>query len=74
VLPDLQVLSGEQVRYVRAALDALPILQRIAIELAYHEGLTHSEIAERLEQPPGTVKTRIRLALGKWRGVLAGVV
>ena len=74
VPPDLQVLSEEQVRHVRVALDALPALQRMAIELAYYEGLTNREIAERLEQPLGTVKTRIRLALGKLRDVLAGVV
>ena len=70
-LPDLQMLSAEQVGRVRTALDALPVLQRVAIELAYYEGLTHVEIAERLEQPLGTVKTRIRLALGKLRDTLA---
>jgi len=71
---DLQLLSAEQVGQVRAALEALPVLQRVAIELAYYEGLTHIEIAARLEQPLGTVKTRIRLALGKLRDVLAGAV
>ena len=71
---DMQLLSAEQVGQIRAALEALPVLQRAAIELAYYEGLTHMEIAERLEQPLGTVKTRIRLALGKLRDVLAGVV
>jgi RNA polymerase sigma-70 factor (ECF subfamily) len=69
---DLQLLSAEQVARVRAALDALPLLQRMAIELAYYEGLTHAEIAERLEQPLGTVKTRIRLAMMKLREALAG--
>jgi RNA polymerase sigma-70 factor (ECF subfamily) len=67
---DLQLLSAEQVARVRAALDALPLLQRLAIELAYYEGLTHTEIAERLEQPLGTVKTRIRLAMTKLREAL----
>jgi RNA polymerase sigma-70 factor (ECF subfamily) len=73
-LPDLQVLTGEQIARVRAALEALPVLQRIAIELAYYEGLTHVEIAARLEQPLGTVKTRIRLALMKLRDALAGTI
>jgi RNA polymerase sigma-70 factor, ECF subfamily len=64
------MLDEEQARIVRRALGELPLLQRIAIELAYYEGLSHSEIAERLEQPLGTVKTRIRLGLLKLRDVL----
>jgi len=71
---DEQVLSAEQIARVRAALGDLPVLQRVAIELAYYEGLTHAEIAARLEQPLGTVKTRIRLALLKLRDGLAGTV
>jgi len=73
-LVDAQVLSAEQIDRLRAALDELPVLQRAAIELAYFEGFTHAKIAERLEQPLGTVKTRIRLALIKLRDVLAGTV
>lgn len=69
-LQDLQLLSAEQVSAMKLALDALPALQRIALELAYFEGLTHMEIAERLEQPLGTVKTRIRQALIKLRDSL----
>jgi RNA polymerase sigma-70 factor (ECF subfamily) len=68
--PDTQLLSSEQVRVVRAALAELPRLQRVALELAYYEGLTHSEIAEQLEQPLGTVKTRIRQALLKLRDAM----
>jgi RNA polymerase sigma-70 factor (ECF subfamily) len=71
---DSQVLSSEQMERVRAALNELPLLQRAAIELAYFEGLSHAEIAARLEQPLGTVKTRIRLAMVKLRDLLAGTV
>ena len=71
---DSQVISFEQISRVRTALDELPMLQKVAIELAYFEGFTHAEIAARLEQPLGTVKTRIRLALMKLREVLAGTL
>jgi RNA polymerase sigma-70 factor (ECF subfamily) len=64
---DVQLLSDEQVARLRSALGELPALQRIALELAYYEGLTHAEIADRLEQPLGTVKTRIRQAMIKLR-------
>jgi RNA polymerase sigma-70 factor (ECF subfamily) len=63
---------------VREALDALPHGQQRALELAHFSGLTHTEISERLGLPPGTVKGRIRLGLGKLRndtklrGVAAG--
>lgn len=55
---------------VRDALKTLPAEQREVIELAYYGGLSHSEIALQLEQPLGTVKTRIRLAMMKLRDIL----
>jgi RNA polymerase sigma-70 factor (ECF subfamily) len=55
---------------VMSALAALPLEQRSAIELAYYEGLSHSEIAARLGDPLGTVKTRVRLGLAKLASVL----
>jgi RNA polymerase sigma-70 factor (ECF subfamily) len=52
---------------VREALDALPHFQQQVLELAHFSGLTHTEIAERLQLPPGTVKGRMRLGLKKLR-------
>ena len=64
---DLQLLSAEQVESLQGALNELPVAQRVALELAYYEGLTHAEIADRLSEPLGTVKTRIRQAVIKLR-------
>ncbi len=59
---------------LRASLRDLPPLQREVIALAYFGGLTHTEIASRLELPVGTVKGRMRLGLDRMRTRLAPVV
>lgn len=55
---------------VGTAMTSLPPAQQQAIELAYYEGLSHQEIAARLNQPLGTVKTRIKLGMSKLRETL----
>lgn len=55
---------------VGTAITNLPPAQQQAIELAYYEGLSHMEIAARLNQPLGTVKTRIKLGMSKLRDTL----
>jgi RNA polymerase sigma-70 factor (ECF subfamily) len=71
---DDQLFTAARAAVLRTAVDALPLLQRLAIELAFYEGLTHLEISEQLETPIGTVKTRIRQGLLKLRDRLAGAL
>jgi RNA polymerase sigma-70 factor, ECF subfamily len=65
--PEADTHLALQKERVRAAVATLPEEQKQALGLAYFGGYTHSEIAERLNLPLGTVKTRIRLALNKLR-------
>jgi RNA polymerase sigma-70 factor (ECF subfamily) len=67
---DTQAVQREGAREIRAALETLPEDQARVIELAYFGGFTHTEIAELIGAPVGTIKGRMRLGLEKMRGVL----
>ncbi|MDE2780489.1 MAG: sigma-70 family RNA polymerase sigma factor [Chloroflexota bacterium] len=67
VATDVAVERNLEAERVREALSKLPAAQQEVINLAYFNGLSQSEIAARLGQPLGTVKTRARLALQKLR-------
>lgn len=54
---------GRTAEKVRAVLKSMPAPQRSALEMAYFEGFSHSEIAEKTKEPLGTIKTRIRTGL-----------
>ncbi len=73
-LTDSEALRQEAAREVRGALRMLPADQLKVIELAYFAGLSHSEIAEALGMPLGTVKGRMRLGMEKIRSTLAEAV
>jgi RNA polymerase sigma-70 factor (ECF subfamily) len=62
-----EVQRRDEAAHVRTALDELPADQRQVIELAYFGGFSHSQIAEMLKLPAGTVKGRMRLGLTKLR-------
>ncbi len=68
--PGDQVWVAEQQRVVRQALTQIAPNQRMVLELAYFRGLSQSEIASKLDQPLGTVKTRMRLGLQNLRTLL----
>jgi RNA polymerase sigma factor (sigma-70 family) len=70
-VPKNQPAASERQRFVREALNLLTPEQRQVIELAYYSGLIHGEIAEKLNQPLGTVKTRARLGMMKLPEALA---
>ena len=72
--PEEMTVASERQRFVREALNSLTPEQREVIELAYYSGLSHSEIAEKLNQPLGTVKTRTRLGMMKLREALAPIL
>lgn len=72
--PEETTVAAERKRLVREALAQLTPEQREVIELAYYSGLSHSEIAAKLNQPLGTVKTRTRLGMMKLKEALGPIL
>jgi RNA polymerase sigma-70 factor, ECF subfamily len=68
--PEENLAQSQRAVVVRQAMASLPMEQRIALDMGFYSGLTHSEIAERLNLPLGTVKSRIRMGMNKLREVL----
>ncbi|HYX49982.1 MAG TPA: sigma-70 family RNA polymerase sigma factor [Ktedonobacteraceae bacterium] len=71
--PDVweQAWQSEQHRIIHEVMEHIPDEQRMVIELAYFQGLTHAEISEQYHIPLGTVKGRMRLGLQKMKALLA---
>lgn len=68
--PEENLSQTQQAAFVRQAMASLPAEQRVALDLGFYSGLTHAEIAERLNLPLGTVKSRIRMGMNKLREML----
>lgn len=71
---DTDLLNIDRVRLLKTAFEKLPANHRTVLELAYYEGLSQTEMAERLNQPLGTVKTWVRTALRALREQLGEAV
>jgi len=71
-LTEVEVERRDDAHRVRSALLELPVEQRKVIELAYFGGFTHSQIADMLGLPAGTVKGRMRLGLSKMKLAMSG--
>jgi RNA polymerase sigma-70 factor, ECF subfamily len=70
-LTEVEALRRETAEEVRGALDGLPEEQSRVIQLAFFGGFSHSEIAQMLNEPLGTIKGRMRLGMDKIRASLA---
>ena len=72
--PTKPFTATNKAKLIQSAIVELPAEQRQAIELAYFSGLTQNEISEKLHEPLGTIKARIRRGLLKLRDQLEGVL
>ena len=68
--PEEESVNQERRRRVQLVLNELPPEQREVVILSFFGGLTHAELAERLGEPLGTIKSRVRMGLAKLRGLL----
>ena len=71
---EADILNSDRARRLKGAFEKLNANQRLVIELAYYEGLSQSEMADRMKQPLGTVKTWVRSALKVLREELGEAV
>jgi RNA polymerase sigma-70 factor (ECF subfamily) len=71
---ETEVLNSERARHLKVAFEKLSANQKLVIELAYYEGLSQSEMAERIKQPLGTIKTWVRSALKALRDELGEAI
>lgn len=71
--PDDHIMTAQRESRIRAAIDALPADQAEVIRLHFFEDRSQSEIAELLPAPLGTIKSRVRLAMGKLRALVEGL-
>jgi RNA polymerase sigma-70 factor (ECF subfamily) len=69
--PDSQAILSEERKMVCRAMERLAPEQRQAIEMAFFNGLTHAEVAEALNTPLGTIKTRIRMGMKRMQEMLS---
>jgi RNA polymerase sigma-70 factor, ECF subfamily len=70
IMPDREIEAARQEAQVRAALRTLPDDQAKVVTMAFYDGKSHGEIAASLAIPLGTVKSRLRLAFRRVRGLL----
>ncbi|HSP57743.1 MAG TPA: sigma-70 family RNA polymerase sigma factor [Halomonas sp.] len=71
--PEADSMSGQHADHLRDCLDTLSPPQRQALEMVYFQGLTHSELADTLTQPLGSVKSWIRRGLERLKTCLTGI-